>query len=1074
MTATLPPADSVDDQPARDRILADLDTNLLVEAGAGSGKTTSLVGRMLSLVRRGTPVERIAAVTFTRKAANELRERFEVKLESELRAVRERADDPATERRLAQAREELDRAFLGTIHSFCGRLLREHPLEAGLDPAFEEVSEEEWPEIRHEFWNRWLERRRREKDPVLGELRRLGIDPRALYEGFEAVVRYPDVEFPTGAAGLPDPAVCRRKLRALLSAARALMPAEEPEGEWDKLQRTVRRLEFLDRTGNWGDVAAFCDAVASLSRSACAVTQNRWPDRKAAKALGEDFAALVDGEIADLLRCWREHRYPLVMRVLRAAAGDFERERLATGRLGFEDLLLGSVRLLRGDARARRALGLRYRHLLVDEFQDTDPIQAEVCFLLASDPEEGDDWRTVRPRDGALFVVGDPKQSIYRFRRADIQTYELVKTRLGECGAVLALTKNFRSVHAVGRFVDDHFRGCFPEAATPVQAAFVPLLTQEPGTAGDGVYCYPVRPTANNKEEIVAACAARVASWVAARVERGECAPGDFLVLGYQKWVLESYARALAERNVPVNVTGAGLPKELELEELVVALRALADPANPVLVAAALEGLLFGCSPADLWEARRAGLDFSLAHRPASAECRAGRALARMHEWWIVAQRHPADVLLDRILDDTGLLAWAASLPLGENRAGTLLHLVEAIRASAHRSGGTLSDAIDAIERTLASASTDVPLRPGRADAVRVMNLHKAKGLEARVVVLAAPVGLADHDVEIAVQRDPRGAAAGGIRIRAGDAILAQPPGWAAMAAEEQRFLDAEFDRLLYVAATRAERELVVSRLEFQLKSGPAPDKSAWAPLRGALERCATLVELPHADPPGRRTLEADPGALADRAAERAGRRADASVPGFALRTVTESVKARREEARSYDLEDVASGTATGDGAAWGRVAHRSIEAMGRGRSGAGLSAYARAVILDEFPLADEAALAALESRLDGLLRRVASSDAWRRLTVDGRLLELGVMTVERGAGGEEVTEGVVDAAVRTADGWVVIDWKTDEVTDDVWEMRRAMYETQAGRYAEMLARLSGAPASAEIVRLGGNHGSSA
>ena len=123
------------DEAARQRIVTDLDTNLLVEAGAGSGKTTGLVGRMLAHVERGDPVERIAAVTFTRKAATELRERFEVKLEKVLREARAGAD-PDRVARLARAREDLDRAFIGTIHSFCGRLLRENPLEAELDPAF--------------------------------------------------------------------------------------------------------------------------------------------------------------------------------------------------------------------------------------------------------------------------------------------------------------------------------------------------------------------------------------------------------------------------------------------------------------------------------------------------------------------------------------------------------------------------------------------------------------------------------------------------------------------------------------------------------------------------------------------------------------------------------------------------------------------------------------------------------------------------------------------------------------------------------------------------------------------------
>ena len=147
----------LDDVHARERIARDLDTSFLVEAGAGSGKTTSLVGRMVALVARGTKVEQIAAVTFTRKAATELRERFEVALET---CVRDSERGSEAHARHERALHDLDRAFLGTIHSFCGRLLREHPLELALDPNFSEVTDEDWDLLQEGFWQDWIERAR--------------------------------------------------------------------------------------------------------------------------------------------------------------------------------------------------------------------------------------------------------------------------------------------------------------------------------------------------------------------------------------------------------------------------------------------------------------------------------------------------------------------------------------------------------------------------------------------------------------------------------------------------------------------------------------------------------------------------------------------------------------------------------------------------------------------------------------------------------------------------------------------------------------------------------------------------
>ncbi|HEY8311353.1 MAG TPA: UvrD-helicase domain-containing protein, partial [Gemmatimonadaceae bacterium] len=220
------------DQLARERILTDLDTNLLVEAGAGSGKTTSLIGRMHALIVRGEPVESIAAVTFTRKAAQELRERFQFKLEEALRA-----GDPSTEawKRCEQALRGLDRAFLGTIHSFCSRILREYSLDVALDPSFTELTDDDWEQLVRDFWTGWLERCNHNGDSALSALAMLGVDPRSLYDGFKVVMTYQDVDFPLIESAAPDGEPCRAKLEALLRRARAMMPNEEPEKGWDPL-----------------------------------------------------------------------------------------------------------------------------------------------------------------------------------------------------------------------------------------------------------------------------------------------------------------------------------------------------------------------------------------------------------------------------------------------------------------------------------------------------------------------------------------------------------------------------------------------------------------------------------------------------------------------------------------------------------------------------------------------------------------------------------------------------------------------------------------------------------------------
>ena len=1057
MTGRLATASLPADSAARTRILEDLDTCLLVEAGAGSGKTTSLVGRMLELVVRGEPVERIAAVTFTRKAASELRERFQIELE---RATRDAQPGSERAERLHRALRELDRAFLGTIHSFCARLLRERPLEVGLDPAFHEVKEEDWEILQQTFWARWLERARRDGNADLRTVQALGVDPRELYAAFKSVVDFPDVAFELKESALPDASACRRELEKLLERASAMLPREEPVDGWDSLMRLVRRLSTQRRVHDWKDVAAFCSIVERMKASHCELVQKRWSSEKdgklRAKQLGEDFATFLEVQAADLLRCWREHRYPFVMRLLLAAAKDFERERQATGQLGFADLLLLTARLLREHANVRDELGERWRRLLVDEFQDTDPVQAEVCLLLSSDSAGGSDWRKVVPRPGALFVVGDPKQSIYRFRRADIQIYELVKRRFETFGGVVALTENFRSVHPVGVLVNSHFAGIFPSSGTPEQAPFSEMRTRHEPTEGEGVRLYTVCPDARNKNALFEEDAGLLASLIEQRIRSGSHAAGDFLILTPVREPIEYYARALAERNIAVSTTGAALPREHELRELLIVLHAIADPENPVLVAAALEGMFFGLTPADLYEARIARQRFSITHPPNEAATAAAPALGQLHEWWKVSQRQAADVLFERILDDTGLLIHAAVQPLGDARAGALLHLVEALRAAATTGASAVTDAMAHIESLLIAEAPDAPLRPGRLDAVRIMNLHKAKGLEARVVILAAPMKEAKHEPKAYVRRGDD-AAHGWLTITAGDVVVAQPPDWERMAAEEDRFLGAEHGRLLYVAATRARRELLVARCQ-KVKKGPGKEYQAskWSPLEPEIATLGTELSIEMTAAPGRRVVErsAEEMRLAIALVEQ--RRAAARASSLGAKTVTESAKAELDGDGGFRLP-----SSRGLGAAWGRAVHRVLEAAGRGRHGEALAAFIAAVALEEgFDARSTAQLA-------DLVEAVRRSATWKRIMSGAApMLELPIMQVT-GAGDDRVlVEGVIDVALAEPDGWLVVDWKTDVVDDAGWAPRLSAYEKQVGAYARMLTELSGRPANAQVERV--------
>ena len=1077
-TATAPPPD----QEARERIRTALDVNILVEAGAGSGKTASLVDRLMAYVERGDAVETLAAVTFTRKAAAELRERFQFALEAKAREARAKggagdAAAAAVADTCDRAVAGLDGAFLGTIHSFCARLLRERPIAAGLDPSFEEVTEAAWALLCGDFWRRWVEGRVIAGDPMVEELRALGVHPTSLQQGFSSRIKYQDVDFPAQPSPRPDVAAVREALERLLDRALPFLPPDEPPAGWDDLQLTCRRMGYLRSQPVWGDEIGFLELLAERA-SKCGVTQNRWSDdlkiKKVVKQLSDDFQVFVGGQVASLLTHWRQHRYPAVVRFLDAALAAFRRERLDAGLLGFEDLLLCARDLLRDDRDARRDLGRRYAHLLVDEFQDTDPVQAEVCFLLASEPESGDDWRSVALRPGALFVVGDPKQSIYRFRRASFDTYKMVKERFNQCGEVLHLTACFRCAPGIAGFVESHFRTALPVDDSEEQAAFAPMQPWgRAATAKGGVSHYTVGTGARtSRESVLAADAENLASWIARRIAQGE-PPESFLILTYRRADTTRLVRELGERNVPVVLSGGKFEERSELAELLVVLRALADPDNQVLVAAALEGWCFGLSPLDLLTALDDGLSLTVSQPPSRADSAAGRALERMHGWWLRSQAWPLEEAVERLLDETGLLAFAAASELGEARAGALTRLVASLRETAGFGSG-LPGLVEAVEESLAGAEGGVQLRPERRGAVRVMNLHKAKGLEGEIVVLAAPAEEKKHEPTEHVARTDANGPGSGLLISDDKTVIAQPVGWADMAEAEARFAAAEEERLRYVAATRARRELVVARWEKTYASGKVQlGESYWAPFEAALQKQGSGIPMVVDAPAGRQRLELPADALHARIAQVDAARAAAGRKTMTTTSVTRSAKSELAEFRAEDATWAATPSAVefrGRGRAWGSAVHRVIEGMGRGRAGQSLRAFAAAVAVDEGLAAASAEADKVADELVAVAQRVsATAPASLREPAAVRQVEWKVAVSEKDESGvEHVTEGVIDAAVYDGRAWQVLDWKTDDVDEPTWASRAVGYQAQVDRYAKIVARLHGTPAAGSIVRTPG------
>ena len=1152
------------DEPERKRAREEPRTSFLVEAGAGSGKTRLLVERMAALVESGeAKVSQIAAVTFTRKAAAELRERFQVKLEKSFRAEREKQPGSERARRLRSGIDDIDRAFLGTIHAFCARLLRERPIEAGLDPDFVEAPEAEAQLLEDRFWTSFLERTVSDSDPLLEQLARAGLRAEQLRTAFNRMVENLDVEYPAPDVPPPGPEAIREvrsRLQESMDRALRLMPRKEPEKRWDRAQETVRSLRYMRHFRGWDDVAALFDAAERMC-SVKTLTLNRWPQPTRegdaeVRALRSDFGALgAEGSpVRRHLDRWFAHRYSLAIAFVRRAAIEFAEERLRIGMLSFHDLLMLTAKLLREHPEVRRDLGERYRYVLIDEFQDTDPIQAELLFLLASEPggQQPADWRTVVPRPGALFVVGDPKQSIYRFRRADIVVYNQVRARFEAFGAVLLLTTNFRSRQTLADMVNQVFDhpDRFPREETDRQARFAPMVPHPREASGpEGVFSYTV-PKARRSRDAASLEADILASWIRARIEKGERRAGDFLVLTRQKAHLDLYARALEERNVTIEVSGAQAGPEEELRELILLLGTLIDPGNPVNVVAVLTGLFFGldheqlatyglaggrfdftylpkdpgrvedASPGDAVPGGDASGDDGLAEDAPETEvarasdtgevfCEPGTevagALATLHDWWKESRREPADILIGRLVDRLGLMPYLASSKLGTLRCGILAYALDSVRAEALRGDASLAGAVEALEAALNWEDAEAPFNPGHDDAVRVMNLHKAKGLEATVVILANPgQGVSRKRRPDSHTRRGAGGEAEAfttVSVPAGpfhSRALAQPLNWPEYQSDEARFLEAEEQRILYVACTRAREELVVAR-----RAG----KSRWGIFDAWLARNAKTLQLARDVPPARERLGRSAAELlAETGAASSALRAGAE-PSYEFASVTELAKGMEEEAGMSDSpgsgDAQTSGDATGSGTGteveapveavsgdeagargeadgteeqvagapasppitlrgyeWGSAVHGTLAAAAQGVDGEALEFIARALLVEyERPVDQHGAPTEL-GELMSLVERVRESDLWRRAE-RARVRQPEVpFAVERpgtrNGGIPRFVEGVIDLAFRERDGWVIVDYKTDVGDDPDFPRRRRAYRRQVDLYAECWEAVTG------------------
>jgi ATP-dependent helicase/nuclease subunit A len=797
---------SVVDVPDRARVneqqLAAVEAGgeVFVSAGAGTGKTAVLVERVVRAVcDRGLDVDSILVITYTRRAAGELRTRIRAAL-----AERGRHD-------LAR---RLDGAWISTIHGFCARLLKTYPLAAGLDPRFRELDEAQAAVLRSEAFREALAEFCAGDDPQrLALLATYGSDRlrrmlSSVYETLRAAGRELDL---VEVATRPE---LGEKVEELRAAARAL--AAEP-GATDTQRRTASDLlELLDRDPrpdrlmNLAGFKARGDRAAGYSDALAAVEQ----------------AALDEAAARDRA---------LLQELLALFAGRYAEAKARESALDFEDLQLEARDLLRSQPELREREQARFRSILVDEFQDTNRLQTDIVDLL-------------RTPDTELFFVGDEFQSIYGFRHADVQVF---RERREAVEQPLSLTLNYRSrpevLAAVNELFGSHFGSEFQELAA---AAEFP----------DPVFGHPVELLVTDKESYRDSGvhwrrgeARAVARRVRELVDGGAASPGEIVLLFAAGTDAEWYEDELRRVGLPTyRATGKGYFGQQQVVDLLSYLRLLHNRYDDAALVSVLASPFVGVSNDALALLRRvasrrplfSGLEHSLPPGLAERDERLMRAFRQRYDRLVqMLPRLSLERLCEQIVAehdyDLAVLAqWD-----GRRRYANLRKLARLARSYEELRGPDVEGFVRFVaeQEAIGTRELEAVAEEEGADAVRLLTIHAAKGLEFKVVIVAD----AGRDRVPPSPDEILALADGRFGFRVADPVTAKHHGafdYEAVKEARQEAERAERLRLYYVALTRAKERLIVSGSVDLGSEREVPTPIAWV-----LERLDADEELAQA-----------------------------------------------------------------------------------------------------------------------------------------------------------------------------------------------------------------------------------
>lgn len=799
--------------------------NLLVKAGAGAGKTRVLVERFLKLIAdRQAEIDEIVAITFTRKAAREMKERIRERIRLQLDACEGSSQEPYWQTNW----QKFDRALISTIHSLCSRILREFPAEAGVAPEFVMLDEAEDQALRDEIWQEVLDRAAIAEEPWLMQLLAV-YAPSQLRDGFRPLYKRVE-ELGLIGSGLRE-AIWPVEAEAPGGIAEELRQACSSLFQWipeaGRLNQTQTKLSELRNA--WPQISQRLERIETnpeaLSEIELQLKGLRGNDkmtqdiRRARKALQHLQGVLLDGKIQRLL--------PALCEWFGRVSREMENQKKNKGLLNYNDLESMTESLLMENPQICRRLCRRIRFVMVDECQDINERQRRIIYLLA-----GGNPEILQAEN--LFIVGDHKQSIYRFRGSDPGVFDRIRQDIVKTnGKVIELADNFRSRKTLVCAFNDFFQWLMPAEVCEEAQGLDAVDYERINGHRDGRETSRIEMWLLDGEKVSRSDSTRKeAEMIAARIlelvqnSAGNTHFGDIAVLLRAFSHVQLYETAFANAGIPYCISGGrGFGQQQEIRDALNLIRYLDNPCNELALFGLLRSSFAQLGDATLLRLKqtggkaglKAGLEQvdSLAGIATSELAKIRQLKIRLARWEQRSGFLTPERILQEAFADTGFDLLQLGLFVGDRAFANLQKLLDIARAFADTGGRSLAEFLRYFElRTAREGEADTETE--KSNGVRLMTIHKAKGLEFPIVIVPDLQRRFNLRSDLATFLPGEGM---GLKIPDIQGDLMESARFRKILRRNHALEKAELKRLLYVAMTRAETLVVLSAVVEQTKT---------------------------------------------------------------------------------------------------------------------------------------------------------------------------------------------------------------------------------------------------------------